>query len=48
MNFIKGSIIGATIGGMLAFRNYDKLENMVKVSKRKIKNMKKKNNYSIM
>ena len=48
MDFIKGSIVGATIGGMLAFKNYDKLETLLKVSKRKMKNMKKKTNYSII
>lgn len=48
MDFVKGSIIGATIGGMLAFKNYDKIETMIKASKRKMKNIKKKTTYSIM
>ncbi len=48
MNSIKASLIGMTVGGIVVFKNYEKIEDMLKVSKRKIKSIKRKTNCSMI
>lgn len=45
MDFVKGSLIGIALGTVMTYTSYDKIDSMVRMSKRKIKNLKKKSIY---
>ncbi len=42
MDFVKGSIIGIALGGIMAYVEYDKIDSMLRISKRKFKTLKRK------
>ena len=47
MDFIKGTMIGLAIGTFIGFNNEEKIEDMIRQSRRKYKKMMKKYPYNV-
>ncbi|MEG0220839.1 MAG: hypothetical protein RR922_01710 [Clostridia bacterium] len=47
MDFIKGTVIGMAIGTFLGFYNEDKIDEVLRYSKKRYKKMMKRYNYNL-